>query len=240
MAQLRCGIRACDALRQAAGAWTGRRQMRARARRQRSVPGSSKGSVVQRSVGTHAFTSARWLPSFATLIALLLSLVWTEAADARFERGLSFAGSGGFGAINFDDAIAFDRSLVPEAAHSSYPGGSLGELFSRGDLIGGFAAGFLGAGAVGLLFGHGVVGELSGFASGLGLLCQLALIAMLARLIWTWWRDDKTDTLADLSPRQLADAYGRPRHEGLPDFDKAPGLEMELDEAADDGLGHPK
>jgi hypothetical protein len=221
MAQLRCGIRACDALRQAAGARTGRRQTWARARRRRFAPGASKGSVVQRSVGTHGFTPARLLPSFATLIALLLSLVWTEAADARFERGLSLAGSGGFGAINFDDAIAFDRSLVPEAAQSGYPGGSLGELFSRGDLIGGFAAGFLGAGAVGLLFGHGVVGELSGFASVLGLSCQLALIAMLARLIWTWWRDDKTDTLADLSPRQLADAYGRPRHEGLPRIDES-------------------
>jgi hypothetical protein len=179
------------------------------------------------------------LPSFATLIALVLSLVWTEAADARFERGFSFAG-GAFGSINLSDVIAFDGSSVPEAAQSNYPGGSLGELFSRGDLIGGFAAGFVGAGAIGLLFGHGVVGELSGFASGLGLLCQLALIAMLARLIWTWWRDDKTDTLADLSPRQLADAYGRPRHEGLPHFDKAPAFEMELDEAADDGLGHPK
>ena len=172
--------------------------------------------MVQRLVGTHGFAPARLLPSFATLIALVLSLLWTEAADARFERSLSFAGSAGFGAINFDDAIAFDRSLAPEAAQSGYPGGSLGELFSRGDLIGGFAAGFLGAGAVGLLFGHGVVGELNGFASVLGLLCQLALIAMLARLIWTWWHDNKTDTLADLSPRQLADAYGRPRHEGLP------------------------
>ena len=195
---------------------------------------------MQRSVGTHGFAPARLLPSFATLIALVVSLVWTEAADARFERGLSFAGGGAFGSINFDDAIAFDHPLVPEAAQSSYPGGSLGELFSRGDLIGGFAAGFLGAGAVGLLFGHGVVGELSGFASVLGLLCQLALIAMLARLIWVWWRDDKTDTLAGLSPRQLADAYGRRRHEGLPDFNNAPSLEMELDEAADDGLGHPK
>ena len=63
-------------------------------------------------------------------------------------------------------------------------------MFNRGDLIGGFAAGFLGSGVIGLLFGHGVVGELGGVASVLGLLFQLALIAMLARLIWTWWHDD--------------------------------------------------
>jgi hypothetical protein len=207
--------------------------MGAPARRSRPASGASKGPAVQRAVGTHGFTPARLLPSFATLIALVLSLVWTEAADARFERGLSFAGGGAFGSINFDDAIAFDRSLVPEAAQSSYPGGSLGELFSRGDLIGGFAAGFLGAGAVGLLFGHGVVGELSGFASVLGLLCQLALIVMLARLIWTWWRDDKTDTLADLSPRQLADAYGRLRHEGLPKIDEGIGARDALETESD-------
>ena len=181
-------------------------------------------------------------------MALALSLAWTDAADARHEGGLRFAGSAAFGAVTFDTVTfdtatfddVFDQSFLPDAAQSTYPGGSLGELFRRGDLIGGFAAGFLGSGAVGLLFGHGVVGELSGFASVLGLSCQLALIAMLARLIWTWWHDDKTDAFADLSPRQLADAYGRPRHEELPDFDKAPSLEMDVDETADDGLGHPK
>ncbi len=203
---------------------------------------------MQRLVGAHGFLP-RWLPSLATLVALALSLMWTEAADARHERGLSFAGVAAFDAIDFDPIIALDHSLLPDAAQPTYPGGSLGDLFNRGDLIGGFAAGFLGAGAVGLLFGHGVVGELSGVTSVLGLLCQLALIAMLARLIWTWWHDDRADARAELSPRQLADAYERPRHEGLPDFDKAPrassassapSLEMDLDEAADDGLGHPK
>ncbi len=178
----------------------------------------------------------RWLPSLATLIALALSLIWTEAADARHERGLSFAGGAAFGAITFDDVMAFDHPLLPDAAQPTYPGGSLGDLFKRGDLIGGFAAGFLGSGAVGLLFGHGVVGELSGVASVLGLLCQLALIAMLARLIWTWWRDDKADAFADLSPRQLADAYGRPRHEGLPKVDESIGAHDEALDSDDDAL----
>jgi hypothetical protein len=158
---------------------------------------------------------ARLLPSLAMLIALALSLVWTEAADARLERGLSFAGGGVFGSINFDDVLSFDNSLRSNVAQPTYPGDSLGDLFNRGTLIGGFAAGFLGSGVVGLLFGHGVIGELNGVGSVLGVLFQLALIAMLARLIWTWWRDDKVDASAGLSPRQLADAYGRPRHETL-------------------------
>lgn len=162
---------------------------------------------------------ARLLPSLAMLIALALSLVWTEAADARFERGLSFAGGGVFGSINFDDVLSFDNSLRPAATQPSYPGDSLGDLFNRGSLIGAFAAGFLGSGVVGLLFGHGVIGELNGVGSVLGLLFQLALIAMLARLIWTWWYDDTADASAGLSPRQLADAYGRPRQETLLNVD---------------------
>ena len=111
-------------------------------------------------------------------------------------------------------STATSRSIIrsfPFAAQPPHPGGSLGDLFNRGDLIGGFAAGFLGSGVIGLLFGHGVVGELSGVAPVLGLLFQLALIAMLVRLIWTWWHDDAGDAFAELSPRQLADAYGHAR-----------------------------
>jgi hypothetical protein len=183
---------------------------------------------------------ARWLPSLATLLALTFGLLlWAEDADARrFGDGLSFAGIDA--ALTIDNFAGFDEFLLPAAAQPSYPGGTLGGLFNRGDPVGGFAAGFLGAGLIGLLFGHGVIGEVGSVASVLGLVFQLALIAMLGRLIWTWWRDDKTGLGADLSPRQLADAYGRPRHETLPDFDKAPSLEMDLDATADDGLGHPK
>lgn len=172
---------------------------------------------------------ARWLPSLATLLALTLGLMlWAEDADARLGDGLGFAGASTTGSFAIDSVIAFDASLLPAAAQPTYPGGSLGGLFSRPGLIGGFAAGFLGSGVVGLLFGHGVVGELSGVASVLGLMFQLALLAMLARLIWTWWHDDKADALADLSPRQLADAYGRQRNEGLPTIDPDAGTDASL------------
>lgn len=163
---------------------------------------------------------ARWLPSFATALALALGLLTsTDEADARLRDSLSFAGAGLTQCCALGDVVGFGAAITPVAEPQPppiYPGGSLGGLFSRGDLIGGFAAGFLGSGVIGLLFGHGIVGELSGIPSVLGLLFQLALIAMLARLIWTWWHDDKTDALADLSPRQLADAYGRTRNESVP------------------------
>lgn len=189
----------------------------------------------------------RWLPSLATLIALTLGLsLWAEDANARrIGDGLNFADAGAtavsvIDSLSFGDLIDFHEPFVPAAAQPSYPGGTLGEFFNRGDLIGAFAAGFLGAGLIGLLFGHGIIMELNSVASVLGLLFQLALIVMLGRLIWSWWRDDKAVPGADMSPRELADAYGRPRHETLPDFDTAPSLEMTADQAADDGLGHPK
>ena len=143
----------------------------------------------------------------------------TEEADARFEGAFSFAGVNAATSMVFDTVAAFDDSLQPDVAQPSYQGGSLGGLFSRPGLIGGFAAGFLGSGVIGVLFGHGAIGELSGVASILGLMFQLTLLVMLARLIWTWWRDDTADAFANLSPRQLADAYGHSRHEVLPDID---------------------
>jgi hypothetical protein len=184
---------------------------------------------VEHCAGIPAVTlpSPRWLPSLATVAALVLGLlIWTEDADARFEDGLGFGGgevrtflSPPTGPVAAGAAAVLDDWMLPSVTQPTFPGGSLGGLFNRPGLLGGFAAGFLGAGVLGLLFGHGVIDELNGFVSVLGLLFQLALIVMLARLIWTWWGDDKAGTVADLSPRQLADAYGRSRNEGLPDID---------------------
>jgi predicted lipid-binding transport protein (Tim44 family) len=175
----------------------------------------------------------RWLRSLATLAALALGLLtWTEDADARLEGGLSAASSRASVSTGYSRLVSLDTSSAPAAAPPGHPG-SLGGLFSRPGLLGGFAAGFLGSGVLGLLFGHGVVDELSGIASVTGLIFQLALIVMLARLIWTWWRDDRANGFAALSPRQLADAYGRPRHEGLPTIDAA---EAALDESERDAL----
>ena len=57
-----------------------------------------------------------------------------------------------------------------------------------GGLFGGIAAGFLGAGLFGLLFGHGLFGGMAGFASIIGLLLQVMLVVIVARLIFAWWR----------------------------------------------------
>lgn len=199
-----------------------------------------------RFVGNHELIGARWLAPLVTLVVLALSLlVSSEDADARFDE--SFDGAAAIASLAGDGLLCLENTLlpaVPTAAarpanpgDSIYPGDSLGGLFSRPGLLGGFAAGFLGAGLIGLLFGHGVVGELSGVASVLGLLFQLALIAMLARLIWTWWHDKDADARAALSPRQLAEAYGRTRHEVAPaDIDPAATVDGMGEETERDAL----
>jgi hypothetical protein len=161
----------------------------------------------------------QYLRRVAALFLVAFGLVlWAEEADARLLRDARIAD--GARAIGLaEPALAGQQAEIsPCAAQPTYPAGSLGGLFSRPGLIGGFAAGFLGAGIFGLLFGHGVVGELSGVPSILGLMFQFALLVAFGWLIWAWWRADRAAGLAQLSPRQLADAYGRDRDGGLRDL----------------------
>lgn len=176
-------------------------------------------------------TSLRWLQSVTRLVALAAALlVGADEADARVAGGL-----------NVDAPAALVRASLVAAeggwtrrgvslAQMSPSGGSLSDLFHRGGLLGGFAAGFLGSGLLGLLFGRGLVGELGGVPSYLGLLFQLALVLLLGRLIWSRWHQVDLVGVAGLSPRQLADPYLRSRddvHAGLesvapPDDEKMP------------------
>ena len=55
-------------------------------------------------------------------------------------------------------------------------------------MLGGLAAGFLGAGLLGMLFGGGFMSGLAGFASFLGLLAQIGLVVLVALLAWRWWQ----------------------------------------------------
>jgi hypothetical protein len=181
-------------------------------------------------------TSLRWLQSVTRLVALAAALlVGADEADARVAGGL-----------NVDAPAALVRASLVAAesgwtrrgvslAQMSPSGGSLSDLFHRGGLLGGFAAGFLGSGLLGLLFGRGLVGELGGVPSYLGLLFQLALVLLLGRLIWSRWHQVDLVGVAGLSPRQLADPYLRSRDDvraGLesvapPDDEKMPHDESE-------------
>jgi predicted lipid-binding transport protein (Tim44 family) len=85
-------------------------------------------------------------------------------------------------------AAPIQRSITQPG--SAAPVGQTGirpSLFGGG-LFGGLAAGFLGAGLFGLLFGHGLFGGMAGFASIIGLLLQVLLVVIVARLIFAWWQ----------------------------------------------------
>jgi predicted lipid-binding transport protein (Tim44 family) len=158
-----------------------------------------------------------WLRSLAAFAALTLALLFgAEDADARFDGKLKVASVAAPAFILVSNDHLATTGQVPSPVPSP---GSLGGLFSRHGLIGGFAAGFLGSGLLGLMFGHGMVDELGSAASFVGLLFQLALIAMLCRLIWSWWTVRNEPAFSGLSPRQLADPYLRTRHELAPSFD---------------------
>jgi hypothetical protein len=160
-----------------------------------------------------------WLRPIVALSFLAAMSIWAQDANAR--------ATGQTSVDKTSAAISLPQSRPPAPAalgvvaaldqpmpHGQpiYRDGSLGELFNRPGLVGGFAAGFLGAGFLGLVFGHGMVGGLGGAASYLGLMLQLALLAILGRLIWTRWTGRNRPAFAGLSPRQLADPYLRSRN----------------------------
>jgi predicted lipid-binding transport protein (Tim44 family) len=136
-------------------------------------------------------------------IAAVLAIAATDA-DARAGRGGSFGsrGSQTFSAPPSTATSPTARPIERSMTQPGQPGGSLaqrpatspgGSFFNRpgfmgGGFMGGLFAGFLGAGLLGMLFGHGVAGGLGGFASILGLILQIALVVIVARLIWSWWQ----------------------------------------------------
>jgi predicted lipid-binding transport protein (Tim44 family) len=68
------------------------------------------------------------------------------------------------------------------------PAPQQGGLLNRPGLLGGLAAGFLGAGLIGMLMGHGFMGGLAGLASLFGLLLQVGIVAGVGFLLWRWWQ----------------------------------------------------
>ena len=147
---------------------------------------------------------------FSRLVAVLgafalAGVLLASEADARAGGGFS-SGSRGMRTFNTPSATptapsggsVFQRSVTQPgtpAATAARPGAATGGgLFGRpgglfgGGLLGGLAAGFIGAGLFGLLFGHGLFGGMGGFASVLGLLLQVALVVIVARLAWAWWQ----------------------------------------------------
>ncbi|WP_407180225.1 Tim44 domain-containing protein [Bradyrhizobium sp. STM 3562] len=145
-------------------------------------------------------STRRAVQAIAVLLALAVpTLSAVGPADARIGGGFS---SGSRGSRSFSlppststapgTAQPFNRSFSQPSSPSFRPGMGGGFFNRPGGLLGGLAAGFLGAGLLGLLFGGGLFSGIGGFSSILGLLLQLALIFFLARWAMNWWQRRST------------------------------------------------
>jgi predicted lipid-binding transport protein (Tim44 family) len=130
----------------------------------------------------------------AVALSLALPLIAAaSSADARIGGGIS---SGSRGSRTFSAppststapnvAQPFNRTITPSSPGLGAPAG--GGFFSRPGLLGGLAAGFLGAGLLGMLFGGGMFGGIGGLSSIIGLILQIGLIIFVVRLAMSWWQ----------------------------------------------------
>ena len=156
------------------------------------------------------FRLGPWVAVLALLSGLALSTA--DYADARIGGGRSSFGSRGFRTYSAPPSTrTTPGSVSPIERSTTQPGtfarpnaatpGVGGGMFNRpglfgGGLLGGLAAGFLGAGLFGLLFGHGLFGGLGGFASLLGLLLQIGLVAFVGMLLFRMWQGRRQPALA--------------------------------------------
>jgi predicted lipid-binding transport protein (Tim44 family) len=133
--------------------------------------------------------------TIAVVLSLALPLIAVaSSADARVGGGLSSGSRGGrtFSAPPStttapNAAQPFNRTITqPTSPGLGAPAG--GGFFNRPGMLGGLAAGFLGAGLLGMLFGGGMFGGLGGLSSIIGLILQIGLIIIVVRLAMSWWQ----------------------------------------------------
>jgi predicted lipid-binding transport protein (Tim44 family) len=157
-------------------------------------------------------------PALLALLAVAATLTFL-AQDANARAGGGFSG-GSRGARTFSapaptktapsTATPIQRTVTqpgaintpaatPAPGLAGRPGGFFG-----GGLLGGLAAGFLGAGLFGMLFGGGMFGGLGGIASFLGLILQVGLVVIVARLAWAWWQRRQQPAFAGPSLRNAS------------------------------------
>jgi predicted lipid-binding transport protein (Tim44 family) len=135
--------------------------------------------------------------AIAVVLSLALPLMLAiSAADARIGGGVS---SGSRGARTFSappststapgTAQPFNRTMTqPGSPGVGAPAAAGGGFFNRPGMLGGLAAGFLGAGLLGMLFGGGMFSGLGGLSSIFGLILQIGLIIIVVRLAMSWWQ----------------------------------------------------
>ncbi|MBV8754086.1 MAG: TIM44-like domain-containing protein [Hyphomicrobiales bacterium] len=154
----------------------------------------------------------RFRPVLALFAMLAAVVLIASDADARVGRGLSL-GSRGTRSFTTTPPTAtaptggssLNRTMAqPGPTTGVRSPGLFGGYFNRPGLFGGLLGGFLGAGLLGLLFGHGLFGGMGGIASIFGLLLQIVLVVFVARLIWGWWQRRQMPAYAGGPPLHAA------------------------------------
>ena len=136
--------------------------------------------------------------TLTVVLSLALPLMLAvSSADARVGGGLS---SGSRGTRTFSAppststapsaAQPFNRTFTEPGSSGLGASTAGGGFFNRpgGGMLRGLAAGFLGAGLLGMLFGGGMFGGLGGLSSIFGLILQIGLIIIVVRLAMSWWQ----------------------------------------------------
>ncbi|MCK8782869.1 TIM44-like domain-containing protein [Roseomonas sp. NAR14] len=167
--------------------------------------------------------------SFLSALAVAALVLGPTVADARPGGGVS-AGSRGSRTFSAPPSTStapgtarpMERSMTePSRPGMGAPMAGAAAQPARGGLFGGgFGAGLMGgligAGIGGLLFGHGFTGGLGGFASFLGFLLQIALLAGLAWLVIGFFRRRQQAQMAPagMPPGMAREAMGGPLQNG--------------------------
>jgi predicted lipid-binding transport protein (Tim44 family) len=148
--------------------------------------------------------------AIAVILSLAVPLVIAiSSADARIGGGGS---SGSRGTRTFTappstttapgTAAPMNRTFTqpgsPGVGAPAAAGAARGGFFNRPGMgmLGGLAAGFLGAGLLGMLFGGGMFSGLGGLSSIFGLILQIGLIIIVVRLAMSWWQRRHTPAAA--------------------------------------------
>jgi len=155
---------------------------------------------------------------FKTL-AVVLSLAFPvmlaiSAADARV-GGSGSSGSRGSRTFSAPPSTTtapsaaqpFNRTMTQPGSPGMAAGAAnKGGFFNRPGMgmLGGLAAGFLGAGLLGMLFGGGMFSGLGGLSSIIGLILQIGLIILVVRLAMNWWQRRNATASAYAAPSGAA------------------------------------
>jgi predicted lipid-binding transport protein (Tim44 family) len=160
--------------------------------------------------------------AIAVVLSLALPLLLAiSAADARIGGGGSSGSRGGrtFSAPPSTStapnaAQPFNRTMTqpgsPGMGAPAAAGAAKGGFFNRPGMgmLGGLAAGFLGAGLLGMLFGGGMFSGLGGLSSIIGLILQIGLIIIVVKLAMNWWQRRNATASAYAGPSGTGPAAG--------------------------------